>query len=125
MSYDDFRKVVVFRDQREEAVRLSDAGRLAAFEAMFWESLASLSELELLQLAEFWTANVTAMPTSLYVNLVDVEVNDAGGVTSVISARTCTNELTVPNYRIEAPELTERLQLLLQAYEALPQFDTI
>ena len=92
---------------------------------MFWESLASLSELELLQLAEFWTANITAMPTSLYVNLVDVEVNDAGGVTSVISARTCTNELTVPNYRIGAPELTERLQLLLQAYEALPQFDTI
>ena len=84
MSFDDFRKVVVFRDQREEAVRLSDAGRLAAFEAMFWESLASLSELELLQLAEFWTANITAMPTSLYVNLVDVEVNDAGGVTSVI-----------------------------------------
>lgn len=61
----------------------------------------------------------------MVINLVDLELNEKGGETTVISARTCTNELTVPDYRVTGRELAQRLFLLLEAYEVLPQFDTI
>ena len=141
ICYADFRKSVAFRDMRAESVRLSDSGLagLKAFEASFWEALASLSEMELLTLAEFWTANVVALPVKaaattgqtsgggagMVVNLVDLERNAKGGEVTMISARTCTNELTVPDYNVSGRELAQRLVRLLEAFEVLPEFDTI
>jgi hypothetical protein len=142
MCYADFRKSVSFRDMRAESVRQSETGpaRLRAFQSSFWEALASMSEMELLKLAEFWTANVVALPAKptagaagqsggigggMVVNLVDLEHNGKGGEVTMITARTCTNELTVPDYGVSGRELAQRLLRLLEAYEVLPQFDTI
>ena len=146
MCFADFRKSVSFRDMRAESVRQSETiesngpARLRAFESSFWEALASMSEMELLKLAEFWTANVVALPAKptagaagqsggigggMVVNLVDLEHNGKGGEVTMITARTCTNELTVPDYGVSGRELAQRLLRLLEAYEVLPQFDTI
>ena len=55
----------------------------------------------------------------------DLEHNGKGGEVTMITARTCTNELTVPDYGVSGRELAQRLLRLLEAYEVLPQFDTI
>eukprot|EP01052_Picozoa_sp_SAG31_P036799 SAG31_NODE_4645_length_3075_cov_147.262433_3_plen_105_part_00 len=104
---------------------MSDSQRLVEFEAIFWQSLGSFSELELLKLAEFSTANTTTLPHPLTVNLSECERNAEGGAISGISARTCTNELTIPDYRVGPSELSSRLRHVLQVFDMLPQFDTI
>ena len=47
------------------------------------------------------------------------------GEVSGISARTCTNELTIPDYRVGPEELAARLRHVLRVFDMLPQFDTI
>ena len=101
------------------------AERLGEFESVFWQALTTFSDLELLKLAEFATANTTTLPFPLTVNLCECELNSHGGEMSGISARTCTNELTIPDYRVGHIELASRLLHVLRVFDMVPQFDTI
>ena len=99
--------------------------------AQFWAALALMDGQELLKLADYATAHMTVLKTltinhvsthavvvvvvagaiahALAATAAQAEEKKDSGEESIITARTCTSELTVPDWRITPMELRERL----------------
>ena len=100
ISVEELKDAIQFHDAREEAIRLSEPERLAAFSLAFLGALELMSEEERLEVVEYATGSM-ARPERLTVRLTDI-ATDKGQVDE-ISAHACINDMSVPDFRTQTP----------------------
>ena len=98
ISVKELTQAISFVDAREEAIRLSEPTRLAAFSKNFLLALESMTEEERLEVVEYATGSMTR-PERLVVRLTDI-ASDKGSIDE-ISAHACINDMSVPDFRTD------------------------
>ena len=123
LTIDEFKKegVVKFEDARSQELKDADPNRVEELKLVFWETLAAMTEQELMEFANYTIASYSHV-SNLTVSLRDPAANTA----SPVFSRTCTKELVLSlgNDKVTSKLLLGYFQFAVKMNAALP-FDVV
>jgi len=123
LTIDEFKKegVVKFEDARSQELKDADPNRLEQLKLVFWETLVTMTEQELMEFANYTIASYSQV-SNLTVSLRDPAANTE----SPVFSRTCTKELVLSlgNDKVTSKLLLGYFQFAIKMNAALP-FDVV
>ena len=113
--------MVKFEDARSQELKDADPNRLEQLKLVFWETLVTMTEQELMEFANYTIASYSQV-SNLTVSLRDPAANTE----SPVFSRTCTKELVLSlgNDKVTSKLLLGYFQFAIKMNAALP-FDVV